>query len=107
MKTTKKNDTVFLVLSSWYDDGNSEGSPDAIPFSDIETAKKYLKILVSHDRENGIHSSHDPDDEDDDWEITSDDDFFHAWSESANAWVRYEVVERTIWGKLPPKEPKV
>ena len=95
-KQKKQNDTVFAVLESWSCDSKSEESPQVTLFSNITAAREHLKELVAIDRKNGVHSSHNPEDDDDDWEIINEEDLFHAWSESADLAITFEIVEKII-----------
>ena len=92
----EKQNTVFAILESWGRDGNSEDSPQITLFSNITAAKEHLKELVAIDRESGIHFSYDPEDPDDDWEIVNKEDLFYAWSESANSWIMFKIIEKII-----------
>ena len=92
----QEQNTVFVVIESWNRNTDSDGSPQIIIFSNIVAAREQLKERVDMDRKNGIHSSHNPEDPDDDWEITDEEDSFYAWSERANSWIMFEIVERII-----------
>jgi nicotinamidase-related amidase len=93
---SKKQNTVFVVIESWNRKCDSDGSPQVTLFANRTAARERLKELVIRDRKDGIHSSYDPDDTNDDWEITSEDDLFHAWSESASSWIMFEIIEKVI-----------
>ena len=92
----QKQNTVFMVIESRNRDGDSEGSPQVTLFSNIKAAREHLKELVTIESRGGLLCCYNPKDPYDDWEITTEDNLFHAWSESASSWIIFEIVEKII-----------
>ena len=88
--------TCYILIISWDRDNDHDGSPDVIPYSTIEAARKGLKAEVQRDRDTGIlHDYYDPD-EKNDWEIIDEPDHFYAKSVDHCVWVDFEIVEKVI-----------
>ena len=91
---TKKQNTVFLVTTSWDNDNDDVESPNVELFSTLEAARKYMERAKAADRKNGI--TRDLDDPDEEWEVTDKEDYFHAWNELVNKWIEICVCERVV-----------
>ena len=93
---SSKLKTAWILVISWDRDGDRDGSPNVIPYSTLEAARKGLKKEVETDRETGIlHNYYNPD-EKDDWIIIDEPDHFHAKNGDHNVWVDFEIVEKEI-----------
>jgi len=86
--------TVFIILASWDNDVpdfNIEGV-----YAPLADARAVLKELIENEYAKGMLKDYDPDDEDEDWEFTQDEDIFIAESDYRTHWLRIEIIGKTV-----------
>lgn len=95
-KTEEKSDidTVFVILASW--DNDAPNCDIEGVYATRETARATLKELIANEYATGMLKDYDPEDKDDDWEFTQEEDSFVAESDCRTHWLHIEIVEKTV-----------
>ena len=87
-------DKVFIILES-YDNDHFESEIKGA-YATLASARETLKERIKEAYTCPPLDDYDPDDENDDWEITQTEDEFYAQSDSRCHWIHIEIIEERV-----------